>query len=227
MSNYYLDTPSHEIVAQAMKQPTWEAVCDLARVAREAQDNMQWLVGDLALAVMDHWGTDSVDDLAREAGYKKDTVMRYARVSKRWPPNKRNYEFSHSHHMVLASYEDRYQRIDQLQSGTSTEKLRRELVKETPDFKTDFLSIRILFPKSDLETIVKWYLKLVKHHRDELHDQDHLVAERLKQNFKKMMYLARGENQNRVEYDIDEADDQSAENTKVEVGEVIHEPEEA
>lgn len=198
MENYLINTPSHELVENAGAE--WQSLVSLGVVAREMGSNAQWLIADLAMSVINNFGPDSLDQYASEVGLKKDTMARYSRVSKAWPPEKRVKHLSFSHHMLLASREDRYEIIEKVadRDDMTTEKLSREIKKSDGGIDKDIVSARILMIRGDLETVMNWYRKILEKWPETLHDADHLMFERMRQHYKKMMELAKRESSDGV-----------------------------
>lgn len=196
-----LVTPPHELAKKISEETDdgarWQMALGLGMIARQGADNMQWLMGDVALVVKDIWGLDGMDRYATEIGVKKETLDRYSSVSRAWPPENRVAELSHRHHMMIASREDRFDLILKIadRADMSVEKLALEIKKSEGKLIEDFASVRVLFVKGDLMTVIRWYSLLNDKEPDALSEQDHLVFDRLNQHYFKMKERLQKESQ--------------------------------
>lgn len=188
--NYLVETPSYQLVEQAGKD--WTQLVELAKMAKEVGNNTQWLWADIALSVINNFGVDSLDEFGTESMLKKETLAKYSRVAKAWPPEKRQLEMSFSHHAIIATREDRFELINKIadRPDMTTEKLVVEMRKSGGQIDKNIVSSRVMMVRGDMETVMSWYNKILEKWPEILSDGDHLMFERMKQHYKKMMMIA-------------------------------------
>jgi len=87
---------------------SWEDAVIAGLELREAKDNSQWRLGDLALLVEKAYGVDSLGKFAIDINIPKKSLQQYRRVSNAFPPHARSKILSHRHHLILAAQENRY-----------------------------------------------------------------------------------------------------------------------
>lgn len=88
-------------------QRSWEEFVSRGLEAREALDNHQWLLGDLAIEVIKDYGKDTIGKYAYAIGVMKKTLQGYRTVSNRFPKEiRRKYrKLSFSHFRNVTSLE--------------------------------------------------------------------------------------------------------------------------
>ena len=108
---------------------SWEEAVSRGMELREAKDNSQWDLGDLALEVDAVYGQDSIGKFSNEILINKKSLQQYRRVASAFPPNKRSKYLSHRHHMILAPRKDRFEWLERAHDGNLTvSQLERALV---------------------------------------------------------------------------------------------------
>lgn len=122
--------------------PTYEALVEAGRKARERADDMQWVEGDLALDVealpLDERPRDpetglfiedetkALNRYARDVDINPTSLKEYRRVADAWPTTRRLAVVSWGAHQALAAQDDRF---ELLHSKITTAEARR-IVRE-------------------------------------------------------------------------------------------------
>lgn len=167
-------------------QQRWEALVSSALEAREARDNAQWILGDIAIEVERNYGSSALTAFAQEIHVNKNTFRRYKLVSKAFPPEKRIDLLSHRHHLILSAREDRDQWLKlAADNNWSTDNLMVELGKYEGKLDEDFTSCNISFIRGDLARIVGWYQKL-QQIPGMVADEDTTIYEKLARKLQKL-----------------------------------------
>jgi len=93
------------VLEQVETKKSWEEYISLGQEAREAKDQTEWLLGDLAASMETDYGEDSIGKYAYAIGVVKKTLMGYRTVAKRFSPETRTKyrKLSFSHFKTLAS----------------------------------------------------------------------------------------------------------------------------
>lgn len=120
------------------QQVSWEEAVSRGLEMREAKDNSQWSLGDLALTIEKAYGVDSLGKFAIEININKKSLQQYRRVSGAFPPSTRSAYLSHRHHMILASKENRF-----------------ELLRKAEDENLTTSQLELMFSKNPQEVIEK------------------------------------------------------------------------
>lgn len=94
------------IIAQA---EDWEELLSLWMTAKEADQTIQWFKGDIACKVETKYGKGSLRKFAEEVDESTRTLEHYRRVSRAFPPSKRNWNLSWTHYLI-ASFTDSYRK---------------------------------------------------------------------------------------------------------------------
>ena len=102
---------------------SWEEAISIGLELREAKDNSQWNLGDLALKVENVYGVDSLGKFATDININKKSLQQYRRVSSAFPPKTRSKILSHRHHLILASHEDRFKLLKECEENNITTSL--------------------------------------------------------------------------------------------------------
>lgn len=146
---------------ESPSEQRWESLVSSAMEAREAKDNAQWIIGDIAAEVEKMYGSGALVAFAQEISVNKNTFRRYKLVSQAFPEDKRIDFLSHRHHMMLAAREDRFQWLQlAADNNWSTDNLKVELGKYEGTIDEDFSSCNISFVRGDLSRVTEWYQKL-------------------------------------------------------------------
>ena len=116
-----------EIVEDKM---SWEQAISIGMQLREAKDNSQWQLGDLAANVEKKYGTNALEKFANEIGINKKSLQQYRRVALAFPKDKRISFLSHRHHLILAARKDRFDWLEKAADNSwSVSQLQFEIKK--------------------------------------------------------------------------------------------------
>lgn len=119
-----LDKVPTEWVEHFEQKISWEEAVSTGLELREAKDNSQWLLGDLALKIEKVYGVDSIGKFAIDININKNSLQQYRRVSRAFPPTTRSQLLSHRHHLILAGSEERFKLLKECEdNGTTTAQL--------------------------------------------------------------------------------------------------------
>lgn len=184
-----LVSPTAEVRTIDNGSPTeqrWEALISQAMEAREAKDNAQWIIGDIAAEVEKTYGSGALVAFAQEISVNKNTFRRYKLVSQAFPPEERIDLLSHRHHMMLAAREDRHKWLQlAADNNWSTDNLQVELGKYEGKIDEDFSSCNISFIRGDLARVTGWYQKLTDI-PGMTNEEDTIIYEKLSGKLKKL-----------------------------------------
>ena len=123
---------------QIKEQISWEEAVSIGLELREAKDNSQWKLGDLAMQIDTVYGTDAIGKFAIEIGVNKKSLMQYRRISAAFPPELRVAILSHRHHLMLAPRPDRLEWLKKAEENNwSVLQLARELAIADGNTPTD------------------------------------------------------------------------------------------
>ena len=152
-----------EIVIEEKMEENWDELVSIGMQAREAGDNSQWILGDLALKILKNYGSltkdgkNVLEKFSANVGVSRNTLRRYKVVSQAWPPEKRDMYMSHRHHMILASRENRFDLIIRASDESwSTECLKKELKKMDGKWDANLAAASMTFTKKEVEEIIRW-----------------------------------------------------------------------
>lgn len=178
---------------------TWEELVSSGVSAREAKDNSQWLLGDLALQVEKNYGKDSIGKFGGDIGVNKNTLQRYRTVSKIWKPSERIDILSHRHHMVLASREDRLEWIERAaDSMWSVEELKIRLTKKESGIDDKVKVGSMLLRKDEWELFLKWFALALDNPASvgQIKEMDNELVQKVKNKIEKLRELEKFDYEN-------------------------------
>jgi len=140
MKDYILNPPAY-IEQQKL---SWEEYVSQGLDAREAKDNSQWALGDLALGVKKDYGEDAIGKYATEISVVKSSLETYRKVAKTFQKSIR-LDFSRLSfsHFQLCVYQDDPEMWLKLahNNNWTCEQLALEIKKTKPIKENDWLRI--------------------------------------------------------------------------------------
>lgn len=176
-----------EIVIQEFvkERKSWEEIVQSGMLAREAKDNSQWLLGDLAVEV-ETFFPGKLEEFASKIGVNKETLRRYKTVSLAWPPSTRLKFLSHRHHQILASRSDRREWLEKAHDNSwSCEALMVELKKADGKWDEKLAVASMSFSRGEIEEISRWYRQILEKWPEKLNEFSHIVYDKVKRFLKK------------------------------------------
>jgi hypothetical protein len=179
----------------------WETLVSVGVQAREAKDNSQWLLGDLAMQVEKSYGKDSLGKFSADIGVNKNTLNRYRSVSKVWKPSERVEVLSHRHHMVLSSREDRLEWIEKAAENMwSVEELKIRLTKSEQGIEDKVKVGSMLLRKDEWETILKWFAMCLDNPEamKQITEKDNVLVEKIRKKVDKLKELEKFDYENSI-----------------------------
>jgi len=115
-----IDKVPTEWVQHFEQKISWEEAVSTGLELREAKDNSQWKLGDLALSVEKVYGVDALGKFAVDININKKSLQQYRRVSSAFPPASRSKILSHRHHLILAAHDNRFELLKEAEENNLT-----------------------------------------------------------------------------------------------------------
>lgn len=171
--------PDIVIEQQIQQKKSWDEVIQLGMEAREAKDNAQWILGDLAIEV-DTFFPGKLEEFSAKIGVNKETLRRYKTVSRAWPPETRLTYLSHRHHQILAAREDRKEWLEKAHDNSwSCELLEVELKKSEGKWDEKLAVASMSFARGEVEEVIRWYRLILEKWPEKLSEFSHEVHEKM------------------------------------------------
>lgn len=102
---------------------TYESLCDEGRAIVESMDRDRWRLGDLAITVSKHYGSDTINEFAKDIGISKSAAKQYRRCAEFYEKDTRvsflDTNITYSHFRVAIRARIQYLAIDWLHKASS------------------------------------------------------------------------------------------------------------
>ena len=180
------EKPRMVIEQRKIQKRDWEEILSDGMEAREAKDNSQWVLGDLAVEIEVYYGPGMLGEFASKIGVNKGTLKRYATVSKAWLPKDRLSFCSHRHHQVLAGRKDRKEWLKKAHDNSwNVEGLGIELKKAAGEWDEKLAVASMSLARGEIEEVLRWYRQIFRKWPEKLNTFSRQVNEKMKLFLKK------------------------------------------